>query len=301
MKIFLTGINGFSGSHLVKHLLKKDYHVVGITRSPLDSSLITAELPNGDFTLLHDNLNNLEKLPNNIDAVIHTAAISPTPTTEVSHFIHDNILATQKLVSLAHKANVKRFIFFSSLSIHGEIKETVVNENTPILNPDVYGTSKLLGEFCLKECAKMMPSIALRLPAVLGKGASRHWLATTIARACKGETIKIYNPEQFFNNAVHIFDLCNLIDRLLVQPLTGFTPLTLGAEGYMSIQSIIEKVIQSCHSTSKVIIEQKLQNSFTICSDHAKNQYQYTPLYMDEMLDKYLNEIQIHKKHEYAE
>ena len=81
---------------------------------------------------------------------------------------------------MAKNVGVKRFIFFSSLSVYGEIKDSIVHETTPILNPGPYGASKLFGEACLKEAEKEMPSIALRLPAVLGKGARRHWLANIL-------------------------------------------------------------------------------------------------------------------------
>ena len=126
MNVFVTGWGGFSGSHLAMFLLQRGHRVSAISRG--NTIPIKKEMLSDSFELLHGDINNLTSLPKNTEAVIHTASTSPGPTTNISHFIDNNILAAQRLVHLALKARVKKFIFFSSISIYGTINVPIVNE-----------------------------------------------------------------------------------------------------------------------------------------------------------------------------
>ena len=118
----------------------------------------------------------------------------------------------------------------------------------------------------------MLPSVALRLPAILGKGARRHWLANIILSAQQNKEIHIFNPHAPYNNAIHIQDLCEFIDALLQQSFSGFNPLNLAAKNYISIEKIIEKVKYSFDSSSNVIIDPTQRHSFTISTEKEKNE-----------------------------
>ena len=289
MHVFVSGWGGFSGSHIVKFLLQSGHHVSTITRDKTASTLKKPRIP-GLFELIYADINNLTSLPKNIDVVIHTAGTSPDFGTNIYDFINNNILATQKLVCLALDAHVKKFIYFSSMSIYGTIVAPTVDENTPILNPDAYGASKLFGEFCLQECADKLSSFALRLPAIVGKGARRHWLATTLEKALKDEPIKAFNLNSPFNNAIHIQDLCLFINKLLSSPLEGFNAITLASEDHLTISSIINKIKKSTNSSSQIITIPETSKSFTISIEKAKKEFQYQPSYFQTTLDAYLNE-----------
>ena len=69
----------------------------------------------------------------------------------------DNLQATRALVSQALRTEVKGFVYFSSLSTLGDISSSVVNEDTPSINPDAYGLTKLLGERLLTDVANQLP------------------------------------------------------------------------------------------------------------------------------------------------
>ncbi len=49
------------------------------------------------------------------------------------------------------KKKVKKFILFSSVSVYGEINIDLLDENTPIINPQAYRLSKLICEEILNE------------------------------------------------------------------------------------------------------------------------------------------------------
>lgn len=240
--------------------------------------------------VLEGDLVSLNELPQGVDAIIHMAAASPETASSVHDFIHDNVLANENLVCLAKDAGVRSFIFFSSLSVYGEIEYDVVDEATPVVNPGAYGVSKLLGEMLLRESADAFASIALRIPAVLGLGASRHWLARAISNTKNGDDLRIFNPNAKFNNAVHLDDLSALIQNLLQQSWSGFDFITLGADGGMTIQQIADKIIAKTKSLSKVIVETEARPHFTISSNRAKRLYGYAPTDFETMLDQYIFE-----------
>jgi UDP-glucose 4-epimerase len=288
MNLFVTGVAGFSGSNVARYLLKAGHSVTAISRQPPVLLLTSGNYER--LTLIQSDVNALEELPIGTEAVVHAAAASPTPATRVGDFVHDNVLATENLVRLALEGDVRKFVFFSSLSIYGEISKKLVDEHTPIVNPDAYGASKLFGELCLREQANEMASLALRLPGVLGRGSRRHWLDNTLGKARAGEPIRIFNPEAPFNNAVHIEDLCVFISRCLSREWTGFDAITLGADGQMSIRDIVSRVISVSKSSSRVFVEHSPRHSFLVSSHRAEQNYGYVPTNIEKMLDLYLTE-----------
>jgi UDP-glucose 4-epimerase len=225
-----------------------------------------------------------------MDVIIHMAAVSPSLETRNFDFVQHNILGTERLIALAARAGVHKFVFFSSLSLYGDIRTPVVDENTPVLNPSPYGASKLFGEFLLRERVQEMNSIALRLPAVLGKGATRHWLASITAQARRGQDVKIYNPNAPFNNAIHIDDLAEFINGLLHWKWTGFDGITLGAEGSLTIAEIATRVTQAAGQSAKVVIDPEPRPSFTVSSERAGAIYGYKAGRFAAILNRYLAE-----------
>lgn len=210
--------------------------------------------------------------------------------TSVRQLIRDNVIATDNLVRLSKDHGVRRFIFFSSLSVYGDVGTDVVDESTPIVNPEPYGMSKLFGECCLRECAPAMSSLSLRLPAVLGRGARRHWLATMVAKARANEALHIYNPDAPFNNAVHLGDLCAFIERWLQGDWRGFDAVTLGADGSMSIRDVVLRVASRTKCSSRIVEQSTSGRSFIVSSARAKDLYGYSPGSIGDVVDRYLTE-----------
>jgi nucleoside-diphosphate-sugar epimerase len=289
MNLFLTGVTGFCGSHIAQRLLREGHSVWALSRR--SSSGQATDLHSARrLTIISGDLVSLASLPPGIDAVIHTAAVSPIPGTRICDLI-DNIVGTQRLVTLAVGADVGRFIFFSSLSLYGEIRAAVADEQTPVVNPGPYGATKLFGEWLLQERAAAMSSIALRLPAVLGRGASRHWLATIVAQARQGREIRIFNPDAAFNNAVHVDDLGDLIEGLLHRTWSGFDAITLGANGSLPIREIAARVAQAAGASARVVVNPAPRPCFMVSSERAKAVYGYRPMNLSTMLTRYMSEL----------
>jgi UDP-glucose 4-epimerase len=109
------------------------------------------------------------------DAIVHAAATSAWTDVSVDQMLTDNLIATRALVRHALAAKVSAFVFFSSISAFGTIRAPVLTKAEPSANVDAYGMTKLLGEKLLENSAGSLPSLSIRLPAVIGRGSKGNW------------------------------------------------------------------------------------------------------------------------------
>ena len=146
MNILITGGNGLIGLKLVNDLLKNTLHnIFLISRgSYIDKSNKKLK------SICHDLLLPIpdDKIPKDIDIVIHLAAIAHETNSDV---MLSNCTMTKNIVSAFINKKI-RFIFFSSVAIYGE-----ANRNYPIRVDDYckpfssYGKGKLKDENLVSE------------------------------------------------------------------------------------------------------------------------------------------------------
>lgn len=289
MRVLVTGASGFAGHHLTRQLLEQNFDVIAHSRS----REIRVEPPKkgGKLSVISGDLSTLKPLGTPFDAVVHIAAASPGPDVTVDNMERDNIISTRYLLDQAISARAKKFIFFSAISVFGRISTSVVDETTPINDPDPYGDSKLKCETMLSECAKDIAGVSLRLPGLIGPGAHRNWLARTLENIQCGQDVNAYCLDEPFNNAVHVSDLGDFLGRLLQIPLHGYDMLTLGATGEESLRSIIERIIDHSASSSQITVDpDNALTTYTISSERAIRHYGYAPMEIGEMINRYVRE-----------
>ena len=150
MKIYITGIAGFLGSHLAKRLIDLGHEVSG------NDSMIQGDLENLPKNInFHEtdccNFDEMSKNLNNIDIVYHCAATAHEGLSIFSpNFITKNIYQASISVITASIVNkVKKFIFCSSMARYGIQKSPFTEDMTP--KPvDPYGIAKVAVEDTLK-------------------------------------------------------------------------------------------------------------------------------------------------------
>ena len=151
MKIFISGIAGFLGSHLADSFIKKGHKVVGcdsLIGGELDNVPAEAEFYQYDCCFR----NSMLKITKGCDLVYHTAATAYEGLSVFSpHLITQNIVTgSVSLFSAAIQNKVKRIIFCSSMARYGTNKIPFVENLNP--NPqDPYGIAKLAAENILKN------------------------------------------------------------------------------------------------------------------------------------------------------
>ncbi len=151
MRIFISGIAGFLGSHLADNFIKEGHKVVGcdsLIGGEIDNVPSEAEFYQYDCCYR----NSMLKITKNCDLVFHTAATAYEGLSVFSpHLITQNIVTgSVALFSAAIENKVKRIVFCSSMARYGTNKTPFKEDFIP--NPqDPYGIAKVAAENILKN------------------------------------------------------------------------------------------------------------------------------------------------------
>lgn len=151
MKVFITGVAGFLGSHLADAMLKEGHEVVGC------DNLIGGYLDNVpddvDFYQVDCNyLNTMNKLLKGVDIVYHTACTAYEGLSVFSpHLVSQNTyLNTASVATAAVAQGVRRFVYCSSMARYGHQEVVPFTEDMTCKPQDPYGISKVASEQLLK-------------------------------------------------------------------------------------------------------------------------------------------------------
>lgn len=271
-RVLLTGSTGFCGRHLVKYLEHMPVELL-----PHNSSV---DLRNLNYTM---------GLPH-ADILIHTAGNSSTRHLDAPAVVMaDNIHMAENLAVWAMAHEIKRIIFLSSVSLYGNI-EGILTEDSPRVNPSAYGMSKSLCEEVFSETG--INTAALRLPAVVGKGAHRHFLANVMAQAEQGMDIEITNATSPWNNVVHIDFLCQMIFALcsgLAWPShKRFWPVLVASRAPESLGNIVLRMVRG---KSRVIQAKGSNKTSTYYTDISRLGEFILPWTTAETIEEYVRDV----------
>jgi UDP-glucose 4-epimerase len=150
MRIFITGVAGFLGSHLADRMLALGHSVIG------NDTLIGGYLDNvPEGVEFHQidccDIGRMTPLMEGVDIVYHTAATAHEGLSVFSpNFITRNIFqASLSTITSAIKANVRRFVYCTSMARYGS-QQTPFTEDMIPMPVDPYGIAKVGGEQCLQ-------------------------------------------------------------------------------------------------------------------------------------------------------
>lgn len=173
MKILITGASGFIGSFIVEEALNQGFETWAAVRKSSSKEY----LQDKRIHFIELNLSSKEQLVGQLrdhqfDYVVHAAGV--TKCLNKADFRRINTEGTRNLVEALLEVGMplKRFVFISSLSIFGAIREQQPYEeiretDTPQPNT-AYGRSKLEAEQYLESVGSRIPYIILRPTGVYG-------------------------------------------------------------------------------------------------------------------------------------
>jgi len=158
MRAVITGSAGFIGSTLAERLVADGWSVVGI--DSFTSYYEPAEKERNLAGLAHEprfEQVRADVAHDDIDAqlrdrpmVFHLAAqpgVRGSFGAGFEQYLHDNVLATQRVFEAARRAGCPRVVFASSSSVYGEAPDSAFREDTtPTVPRSPYGVTKLACE-----------------------------------------------------------------------------------------------------------------------------------------------------------
>ena len=173
MKILITGASGFIGSFIVEEALRKGFDTWAAVRKSSSKEYLKDERINFIELNLSSKAQLIEQLRgHDFDYVVHAAGVTKCLNKQDFHRI--NTEGTKNIIDaiLELQMPLKRFVFVSSLSVFGAIKEQQPYDEireTDIPQPNTeYGRSKLAAEKYLESLGSRVPYIILRPTGVYG-------------------------------------------------------------------------------------------------------------------------------------
>lgn len=171
MKILVSGANGFVGSALCPQLRSAGHDVVACVRR---ASGVLGEIVVGSI----DSATQWTHAIDDCEAVVHLAArvhvMNDKAADSLAEFRRVNVGGTLNLMRQAAAAGVRRFVFVSSVKVHGESTKPgqPFREIDALMPIDAYGQSKLEAEQGLWQLAAQtgVELVIVRPPLVYGPG-----------------------------------------------------------------------------------------------------------------------------------
>ncbi|SEA72861.1 UDP-glucose 4-epimerase [Xylanibacter ruminicola] len=199
MKILIIGKDSYIGNHIDEWLTTQGHQVVQL-------DVLTDEWKTFDYSPY--------------DAIVHVAGIVHRPDCQDWElYKRVNTDMPIAIATMAKKAGVKQYVFFSTMGVYGigkRLKPTIVDENTPLAPAGMYGKSKLMAEVGLRELQDEAFQVAfVRPPSVYGKGCRGGYITgfASIARRLPMIPRAYENVKQSF---IYIDNLSELV-RLIIE------------------------------------------------------------------------------------
>lgn len=167
-KILVTGGLGYIGSHTVVELINAGFDVViaddlsNSEESVLERIFITTGTGPDFFRMDVCDREALNKLPDDIDGVIHFAAYKSVGESvqKPLEYYRNNIGSLVSILDFCRERKINSFVFSSSCTVYGQSEKLPVTESASFLPAwSPYGHTKQIGEEMMVNFTRSKPGI----------------------------------------------------------------------------------------------------------------------------------------------
>jgi UDP-glucose 4-epimerase len=277
-KILITGANGFLAKSIIDFCDAKNSEIIGLVKPGTTAgSKIFSRIYTDLDTLLND-----EK---DFSTVFHVAAFIPYAALNQPdrHLVDTNILLTIKLTGAFPQA---RFVYASSTAVYGKPHVLPIEVESPFVNPDLYGLSKLAGETIVKN----HPNHAIiRFSSIIGPGLKANsFIPVIIEKALKTGVITILGDGSRAQNYIDVRDaaiLCLACAGLK----ENVTTLGIGSRSYSNKE--VAEIVALKTKAQLTFAKSDNSPSFLYNVDSVHKQLNFQPRYsleqtISEMIQK---------------
>jgi len=281
MRILITGVCGFLGSHLCDYLLEKGHQVIGM------DNLITGKMDNTahllgrkDFHFIKQDVTGYIYIKDKLDYILHFASpASPIDYLQLPiQTLKVGSLGTHKALGLAKEKGAK-FLLASTSEVYGDPKVNPQPENywgnvNPVGPRGVYDEAKRFAEALVIayhrvhgidiKIARIFNTYGPRMRANDGRA-----VPNFITQALKNDDLTVYGDGSQTRSFCYVSDLVEGVYKLMLSDVNE--PVNLGNPDEISILGFAKKVLSLTASRSRIVFKPLPQNDPRVrCPDISK-------------------------------
>lgn len=297
-KIFLTGADGFIGSHLAESLVKAGHSVTSLCQynsfgyqgwlEDIDPAvkanmdIRAGDIRDGDF---------MDDLAKGCDVIFHLAALIAIPFSYHSprSYLDTNAVGTLNLAQAARRQNVEKFIHTSTSEVYGTAQFVPITEEHPLQGQSPYSASKIAADQMAYSfyTAFNTPVTIIRPFNTYGpRQSTRAIIPTIISQLARGERdlkLGALTPTRDFN---YVDDtVAGFMASLTAENIAGET-INLGSNFEISIKDTVEAIARVFEAEVSITTEEdRLRpeksevERLWACHDKAVKLLNWTPQY----------------------
>ena len=268
MKILITGITGFVGSHLAEYWSYKnaEVHIIDNLKTGFEGNISHLKNVRSHKISIEDK-NEIEKIISGSDYVFNMAAMVSVPESieKPEECINVNLNGYLNLLEASKKNKVKKIVLSSSAAVYGD--DPILPKKTE-MKPEPkspYGITKLDGELYSKMYEEQfgLKYACLRYFNVFGprqstENAYAAAVPIFIKRAVKNEDIIIHGDGTQTRDFIYIDDVVKAnVLAVEKENVSGVFNVACGSS--ISILELAKIIIELTNSKSKIVFEKERQ------------------------------------------
>jgi dihydroflavonol-4-reductase len=236
----VTGGTGFTGSHLLRSLIKDGHRVRVLVRSAAKASTILppqVEVIEGDMS----DRAVVAGAVSGVNVIYHLAA-AYREARHTPEYYHDvNVGITSLLLDAAQAEGVQRFVHCSTVGVLSHIANPPADESFPHQPADVYQRSKSEAEKLAMTAYQRgdVPVTVARPTAIYGPGDTR---LLKMFRLIADRRFIMLGSGEIYYHMVHVSDLVAGLRLLGQHPRAVGEVFILGGERYYKLRTIVEMI-----------------------------------------------------------
>ena len=267
MRIFITGSEGFIGSHLVEHLIKHNHKITALVLYNFSNSIGWLKYIDNNslkkIKIIHGDVkdfNFMKKVTKNHDILINLSALIGIPYSyqAVKSYIDTNITGCHNLLECTKENNIKQFIHTSTSEVYGSAQKIPIRENHQINSQSPYAATKASADqLCLSYFKSFdLPVTILRPFNTFGPRQSNRAIIPVIINQLLNQKkyIKVGNiiPTRDLN---YVTDTVEAFRLSLKKKNTFGQIINIGAGREISIKNLIFLLMKVTGKKKRIVIE----------------------------------------------
>lgn len=235
MRLLITGGTGFIGARLAREARACGHDIVvsGLINNAAERQ--RADRLEGDGIHVVDGSLRVPSFARRVvqgcDAVIHLAAAQHAVNVPDEYFFQVNVEATRTLLESCVRAKVRRFVYGSTIGVHGTPEGAALTEDSLMAPDNIYGASKAAAESVVRSFDDRLETVVARISETYGPEDLR--LLKLFKAAGRGISL-ILGDGRNLHQPIHVQDLIRALLLVAGHPaattqtflLAGPTPIT---------------------------------------------------------------------------